>query len=370
MRCGSPTPSCCCSTVRSCTTAPSTASATSRSGSSRRARLAGSVRVPSAEELFGPSGTPRVVVVGAGFGGIAMGVKLHDAGIDSFTIYESSLGIGGTWWDNTYPGAEVDVGLEPLLLLLQAPRLDAHPREAARAAEVPRGDGRRARPPPPSPARRRRESAEWDDERHVWTVRLDDGTVDECHVLVERGRLPQRPAVPRLAGARRVPGSGVPHRTLGAPARPDRQGRRGRRHRVVGDPGRAGDPTDRASTSTCSSASPGWVMPKGERDLTRRGARDVLASVATQARSLAPEVPARAEPVGRASSIDPRPRSTRSARRCAAGTSPASSPTGPICARRSRRPTRTRGSGRSSPAPSIPRSSRRTSSSSRGRWRR
>ena len=64
----------------------------------------------STEELFGPAGTPRVVVVGAGFGGIAAGVKLRQAGIHTFTIYESSLGIGGTWWDNTYPGAEVDVG--------------------------------------------------------------------------------------------------------------------------------------------------------------------------------------------------------------------------------------------------------------------
>ncbi len=54
--------------------------------------------------------TPKVAVVGAGFGGIAAGVKLKRAGIDTFTIYESSLGVGGTWWDNTYPGAEVDVG--------------------------------------------------------------------------------------------------------------------------------------------------------------------------------------------------------------------------------------------------------------------
>ena len=65
---------------------------------------------PAPEELFGPAGTPRVVVVGAGFGGIAAGVKMKRAGIHTFTIYESSLGIGGTWWDNTYPGAEVDVG--------------------------------------------------------------------------------------------------------------------------------------------------------------------------------------------------------------------------------------------------------------------
>lgn len=53
--------------------------------------------------------TPEVVVVGGGFGGIATGVKLKRAGIDSFTIFEKSAGPGGTWWDNRYPGAEVDV---------------------------------------------------------------------------------------------------------------------------------------------------------------------------------------------------------------------------------------------------------------------
>src|SRR5271156_956178 len=63
----------------------------------------------NSQELFGGGGTPRVIVVGAGFGGIGVGVKLKKAGIDTFTIYESSLGVGGTWWDNTYPGAEVDV---------------------------------------------------------------------------------------------------------------------------------------------------------------------------------------------------------------------------------------------------------------------
>src|SRR3954469_2309711 len=62
------------------------------------------------QELFGPAGTPRAVVVGAGFGGDAGGGSLRRCGIETFTIYESSLGVGGTWWDNTYPGAEVDVG--------------------------------------------------------------------------------------------------------------------------------------------------------------------------------------------------------------------------------------------------------------------
>lgn len=57
-----------------------------------------------------PSRTgPTVAIVGGGFGGIAAGVKLSRAGIRSFTIFERSSGPGGTWWDNRYPGAEVDV---------------------------------------------------------------------------------------------------------------------------------------------------------------------------------------------------------------------------------------------------------------------
>src|SRR6516225_8471553 len=65
--------------------------------------------VTGSTDRFGPDGTPSVVIVGGGFGGIAAGVKLKKAGIRTFTIVERSLGVGGVWWDNTYPGCEVDV---------------------------------------------------------------------------------------------------------------------------------------------------------------------------------------------------------------------------------------------------------------------
>jgi cation diffusion facilitator CzcD-associated flavoprotein CzcO len=51
---------------------------------------------------------PTVAILGAGAGGIAMGIKLRRAGYD-FTIYEKSDGVGGTWRDNGYPGAACDV---------------------------------------------------------------------------------------------------------------------------------------------------------------------------------------------------------------------------------------------------------------------
>ena len=50
-----------------------------------------------------------VIILGAGVSGLCMGSALHKAGINSFVIIEKSAGIGGTWWDNTYPGAECDV---------------------------------------------------------------------------------------------------------------------------------------------------------------------------------------------------------------------------------------------------------------------
>jgi len=50
-----------------------------------------------------------IVIVGSGFSGIAMGVLLRRAGIDSFTILEKAGDVGGTWRDNTYPGAACDV---------------------------------------------------------------------------------------------------------------------------------------------------------------------------------------------------------------------------------------------------------------------
>ncbi len=143
---------------------------------------------PSAKELFGPEGTPRAVVVGAGFGGIAAGVKMRRAGIHTFTIYESSLGIGGTWWDNTYPGAEVDVGSH-----LYSYSFKPHDwtRTHAKQAELQKYLEETVDEFGLRPHLRLGvtvESATWDDDRHVWTVVLDDGTTDECHVLDQRRR--------------------------------------------------------------------------------------------------------------------------------------------------------------------------------------
>jgi cation diffusion facilitator CzcD-associated flavoprotein CzcO len=50
-----------------------------------------------------------VLIVGAGFSGICMGIKLLEAGMKNFLIIEKSGDLGGTWYDNRYPGCACDV---------------------------------------------------------------------------------------------------------------------------------------------------------------------------------------------------------------------------------------------------------------------
>ena len=51
----------------------------------------------------------RVAIIGAGFGGIAMAIRLLQAGIQDFIILEKANDVGGTWRENQYPGAACDV---------------------------------------------------------------------------------------------------------------------------------------------------------------------------------------------------------------------------------------------------------------------
>ena len=222
---------------------------------------------PTPQELFGPSGTPRVVVVGAGFGGIAAGVKLRKAGIHTFTIYESSLGIGGTWWDNTYPGAEVDVGSH-----LYSYSFKSHDwtRTHAQQAELQKYleetvDEYGLRPHLELGVGV--ESAVWDDARHVWTVTLDDGRIDECHVFVSGvgflnvPRYPDWPGLDDFTGPKFHTSRWEHHHDLA-----------GKTVAVVGTGSTSSQLVPAIQPEVghlyVFQREPGWVMPKGDRDFT------------------------------------------------------------------------------------------------------
>jgi cation diffusion facilitator CzcD-associated flavoprotein CzcO len=51
----------------------------------------------------------HVAVVGTGFSGLGMAIRLKQEGIEDFVVFERAGEVGGTWRDNTYPGAACDV---------------------------------------------------------------------------------------------------------------------------------------------------------------------------------------------------------------------------------------------------------------------
>ena len=222
---------------------------------------------PTAEELFGPAGTPWVAIVGAGFGGIATGVKLKQAGIHTFTIYESSLGIGGTWWDNTYPGAEVDVGS---YLYCFSFKSQAWNRTHARQPELQKYLEETVDEFGLRPHLRLDvtvERAAWDDDRNVWQVHLDDHAVHECHVLVSGVGFLNVPRYPSWPGLEDFEGPKF------HTARWEHQhDLTGKVVAVVGT-GSSGTQVVPAIQPIVKKLyvfqrEPGWVMPKGERDLS------------------------------------------------------------------------------------------------------
>jgi cation diffusion facilitator CzcD-associated flavoprotein CzcO len=56
-----------------------------------------------------PAEHHRIVVIGAGFAGVGIGVRLLQEGIDDFVICERNESVGGTWFEHTYPGCGCDI---------------------------------------------------------------------------------------------------------------------------------------------------------------------------------------------------------------------------------------------------------------------
>ena len=59
--------------------------------------------------MFVPMNVVKIAIIGAGFSGLGAAIKLRQEGIDDFVILDRGQNFGGTWRDNTYPGAACDV---------------------------------------------------------------------------------------------------------------------------------------------------------------------------------------------------------------------------------------------------------------------
>jgi cation diffusion facilitator CzcD-associated flavoprotein CzcO len=50
-----------------------------------------------------------IAILGAGFGGLGMAIRLKQNGVHGFIVFERDTDVGGTWWANSYPGCQCDI---------------------------------------------------------------------------------------------------------------------------------------------------------------------------------------------------------------------------------------------------------------------
>jgi cyclohexanone monooxygenase len=149
---------------------------------------------------------PKVGVIGAGAGGIAMGIQLAAGGYD-FTIFDRADGFGGTWRHNTFPGAACDVpshlysysfALNPRWSKTYAnqPEILAYLERVA----VDHGLGPHLRPNTAITSLR------WSDSDRRWTLTADGGHEHEFDAVVSAVGMLDVPNIPDIPGANRFRG--------------------------------------------------------------------------------------------------------------------------------------------------------------------
>ena len=67
------------------------------------------MRGPSVDTPPTELGDVEVAIVGTGFSGLGMAIRLREQGVEDFLVLERAADVGGTWWNNTYPGCACDV---------------------------------------------------------------------------------------------------------------------------------------------------------------------------------------------------------------------------------------------------------------------
>ena len=141
-----------------------------------------------------------VVIIGCGMSGLLAAIRLQEAGFP-YVVVEKNQGVGGTWWENRYPGARVDVGnhfycysFEPAdhwtEFFAQQPELQAYFQGVMERHGVDQH------------VRWGTEvlGATWDDDAATWTVELDSGETLAARAVISAVGQLNRPLLPDVPG--------------------------------------------------------------------------------------------------------------------------------------------------------------------------
>jgi cation diffusion facilitator CzcD-associated flavoprotein CzcO len=143
----------------------------------------------------------RTVIIGAGFGGLGLGIKLKQAGLDDFVILEKSDSVGGVWRENRYPGAACDVPSH-LYSFSFEPRADWPLKYATQPdiLDYLKHCAEKYRLTPHIRFGAEVTQARWDAQANHWIVDTAQGEVFEAQSLVSATGQLSRPLTPQLSG--------------------------------------------------------------------------------------------------------------------------------------------------------------------------
>ncbi len=206
-----------------------------------------------------------VAIIGSGFAGLCMGIKLKEAGFQNFTILEKAGRIGGTWRENTYPGAACDAPS-----FLYSFSFEPNPRWSRKFAEQPEileyieHCARKYGLIPHIQLNTEIGEAKWDDDDGSWKIRAKDGREFSARVLVSGCGQLNRPQFPKIPGMETFKGTAF----HSAQWRHDHD-LSGERVAVIGNGASAlqfiPKIAPKAKRLTLFQRSPYWVVPKPER---------------------------------------------------------------------------------------------------------
>ena len=221
-------------------------------------------------EAPAPATAPlSAVIVGSGFAGIGMAIRLKQAGIRDFLLLEREAGIGGTWRDNTYPGAACDV---PSVLYSFSFEPGFHfPRFYARQADILRYQRHCASKHGLEPHLRVNcgvRTARWDAAALCWRILMDGGDTISARALITATRQLSVPRLPDIPGLESFTGQRLHSARWdhGVPLE-------GRRVAVIGTGASAAQllphVVARASRVSLFQRSPPYVLPRPDRPAPR-----------------------------------------------------------------------------------------------------
>lgn len=206
----------------------------------------------------------QVVIIGSGFGGQCAAIRLQEQGISDFRILERRDFMGGTWCQNSYPGAAVDVQ-SPLYSISSEPyqwsQMFVEQDELQRYTNaVIDKHGLRDKTTLNANVRQVR----WDEERKRWIVETEAAGTFEAQILINASGPLSTPVIPNFPGRESFQG-----KSFHTNAWDHNYDYRGKRVAIIGSGASAAQVipaiADKVASLHVFQRSPHWVLPRPDR---------------------------------------------------------------------------------------------------------